>query len=141
MADDFYEWLRQWGYSHPLHPLFVHCTIGAVAVAVVLSYAAWLWPRTNLMQSAYHAIVLALVFFFPTVIAGALDWQHFYAGVLIAEIKTKMILACAFLIVLSLTVFIGRKPSVPRGLMRLLYTLCLINSAGLGFFGGKLVFG
>ena len=41
-------------------------------------------------------MILAFLGLFPTVLAGYVDWQHFYGGTWLFPIKMKMLLAGAF---------------------------------------------
>ena len=140
MIDQLYDLFAQLGYIHPLHPPLTHGPIGAIIVAFLLGMAAWFWPHKNLLQSAYYAIIIAFILFFPTVLAGILDWQHYFSGAFIFEIQMKIGLALVLLFLLSLTLIAGRHPKTPPWIMRSLFTLCLFNVMGLGYFGGQLVY-
>ena len=141
MIDQIYEFFAKLGYAHPLHPSLVHGPIGGVIVAFFLGMAAWKWPRRNLLQSAYYVIIITFILYFPTVLAGILDWQHYYDGALILPIKIKMVLAVVFLLLLSIALMAGLNPKTPPWTMNMLYTLCLFNVIGLGYYGGQLVYG
>lgn len=140
MIDQIYDLLAQLGFVHPVHPPLTHGPIGAVIVAFLLGMAAWIWPRKNLLQSAYYAIIIALILLFPTVLAGILDWEHFFSGAFIFQIQMKIALALVLLLLLTITLIIGRNPDARPWLMRSLFTLCLFNVLGLGYFGGQLVY-
>lgn len=140
MVDRLYDLLANIGFIHPLHPPFTHGPIGAVIVAFLLGLASWRWPKRNLPQSAYHAIVVALFLYLPTVLAGLLDWRHYFSGALIMPIKIKIALAVLLLLLLAMAVVVGRYRRTPHGAMMGLYSLCLCNVLALGYFGGKLVY-
>lgn len=140
MIDGLYDFLGKLGYIHPLHPPFTHGPIGAVIVAFCVVLGMLLWRRKNLLQSAYHAAVVAFVLFFPTVLAGIIDWQYYYSGAWIFPIQMKMALAALLFILLSVTLIVGRRPNVRPSIMMVLFMLCLFNVMGLGYFGGKLVY-
>ena len=140
MIDRLYDFLEKLGYIHPLHPPFTHGPIGAVIVAFCLAPGMLLWRRENLLQSAYHAVVVAFVLFFPTVLAGIIDWQYYYSGAWIFPIQMKIALAALLFILLSITLIVGRRPNVRPSIMMFLFMLCLFNVVGLGYFGGKLVY-
>lgn len=140
MIDQLYDFFARLGYLHPLHPPITHGPIGAVIVAFMLGIAAWFWPRKNLLQSAYYAIIIAFILYFPTVLAGILDWQHFFFGAFIFPIRMKITLAVLLLVLLAITLFVGRNPKTPTWLMNSLFTLCLLNVLGLGYFGGQLIY-
>lgn len=140
MIDQLYDLLAKLGYIHPIHPPLTHGPIGAVIVAFLLGLAVRIWPAKNLLQSADYVIIIALILYFPTVALGFLDWQHYYSGAFIYPIKMKIALAAVLLVLLSVTLIAGRNPNTSTGVMNLLFTLCLINVLGLGYFGGQLVY-
>ena len=140
MIDKLYDLLGKMGYIHPLHPPFTHGPIGAVIVAFCFGLGMLLWRRQNFLQSAYYAVVIALVLLFPTVLAGIMDWQYYYSGAWIFPIKMKIALATLLFILLSITLIVGRIPDVRPSIMMLLFILCLFNVMGLGYFGGQLVY-
>ena len=65
MINSIYELLASIGYAHPLHPMIVHVPAGMTVGAFLFILAALFLHRPALAQSAYHCIVLALIFFFP----------------------------------------------------------------------------
>ncbi len=140
MIDRLYDLLGKIGYIHPLHPPFTHGPIGAVIVAFCFGLGMLLWRRQNFLQSAYYAVVIAFVLFFPTVLLGFMDWRYYYSGAWIFPIQMKIALAALLIILLSITLIVGRIPDVRPSIMMLLYTLCLFNVMGLGYFGGQLVY-
>lgn len=140
MIDSLYELLKQMGYIHPLHPVLVHGPIGGVIVAFCFGLSFLMWRRQSLMQSAYQVVAIAFGLYFPTVLFGLMDWQHFYSGGWIFPIKMKIALATLLLILLTSTLIIGRRPNVRPSLMIIMLLLCLFNIIALGYFGGKLVY-
>jgi uncharacterized membrane protein len=140
MIDKLYDFIEKFCYIHPLHPPFTHGPIGAVIVAFCFGLGMLLWRQKNLLQSAYHAVVIAFILFFPVVLAGIMDWQHYYSGAWIFPIKMKIGLATLLFILLCITLIVGRTPNVRPSIMRFLFMLCLFNVMGLGYFGGKLVY-
>jgi hypothetical protein len=48
---------------------------------------------TVLVETARHCAVLGLIFVPPTIIAGILDWQHYYDGDWSGLFITKLVLA------------------------------------------------
>lgn len=141
MIAKLYELIAALGYVHPLHPALTHAPIGGVMVAFFLALTALLLRKPALLTSAHHAVTVALVLLIPTVLAGILDWQQYYAGALLFPIQMKMALATLLFILLLTTWLLGRNPNPRPVLMLGLYTLCFLNVAGLGYFGGELVFG
>ena len=140
MIETLYNLLEKIGYIHPIHPPFTHGPIGAVMVAFCLGLAVLLWRRQNLLMSAYHAIIIAFILLIPTVLAGIMDWQHFYSGAWIFPIQMKIALAITLLILLSITLLVFRNGNVRPSIKIILCTLCLFNVMGLGYFGGQLVY-
>jgi len=140
MIDSLYELLGKFGFIHPLHPPFTHGPIGAVIVAFCLGLGSLLWQQKNLLHCAYPAVIIGFVLFFPTVLAGIMDWQYYYAGAWIFPFQMKIALAALLFVLLSATLIVGRIPDVRPSIMRLLFMLCLFNVIGLGYFGGKLVY-
>lgn len=140
MIGELYDFLGKVGYIHPLHPPFTHGPIGAVIVTFCFGLGMLFWRRRNFLESAYYSVAIALLLLFPTVLAGILDWQYYYSGAWIFPIQMKIALATLLFILLSTTLIVGRIPDVRPSVMMFLFTLCLFNVIGLGYFGGKLVF-
>lgn len=140
MLETLYNLLEKIGYIHPIHPPFTHGPIGAVIVAFCLGLAVLLWRRQNLLLSAYHAVIIAFILLIPTVLAGVMDWQHYYSGAWIFPIQMKIALAITLLILLSITLIVFRIADVRPSMMIMLFTLCLFNVMGLGYFGGQLIY-
>ena len=140
MIDKLYDLLGKLGYIHPLHPPFTHGPIGAVIVAFCFGLGILLWRKQDFTQSAYYAVVIALVLLFPTVLLGIMDWQYYFSGAWIFPIQMKIALATLLFILLTLTLIVGRTPGVRPSALMLLLILCLFNVMGLGYFGGQLVY-
>jgi mono/diheme cytochrome c family protein len=140
MIETLYNLLEKIGYIHPVHPPFTHGPIGAVIVAFCLGLAILIWRRQDLLLSAYHAIFIAFILLIPTVLAGIMDWQHYYSGAWIFPIQMKIALAITLFILLSITLIVFRIANVRPSIKIMLLTLCLFNVMGLGYFGGQLVY-
>jgi uncharacterized membrane protein len=141
MSDFIYEILQSIGYPHPIHPPLVHLPVGLVMAALIFSLAAIVLKRDSLAQTARHTALLALLALPVAAGAGFLDWQHFYGGAWLFPIQMKMILAAVLLVLLAIAA-IGTSPKVSQTRNPVaLYILCLIVVAGIGFFGGELVYG
>ena len=140
MIETIYSLLEKIGYIHPVHPPFTHGPIGAVFVAFFLGLAVLVWRRQNLLLSAYHAVIIAFILLIPTVLAGIMDWQHFYSGAWIFPIQMKIGLAISLFILLSITLIVFRITDVHSSIKIMLFTLCFFNVMGLGYFGGQLVY-
>ena len=139
MSSILYDLLALLGYSHPLHPVLVHVPAGMSIGAFCFALLALLTKQPGYRNTAYQMTVLAFVFIFLAIAVGILDWQRFYGGAWIFEIKMKVALAILYVMLLLTAVVIGRRhkdsPAMPA-----LYFAGLLNVAGLGFFGGDLVY-
>ncbi len=136
-----YEWLSGIGYHHPLHPPVTHVPVGLVIGAFVFLLASRVLRNESLVRTARHCAVLALLAAPVAVFFGVMDWQHFYGGAWVFPIRVKVVLACA--LVLFLVLAWKTSPTsgfAPKGATAV-YALCLMAAAGLGFFGGELVYG
>lgn len=140
MIETIYNLLEKIGYIHPIHPPFTHGPIGAVIVAFCLGLAAVLWRRQNLLLSAHYAVIIAFILLIPTVLAGIMDWQHYYSGAWIFPIQIKIALAITLFILLSITLIVFWIKDVRPSILIMLFTLCIFNVGGLGYFGGQLVY-
>lgn len=140
MSSFIYQTLAQFGYLHPLHPIAAHLPIGLISAGFLFALIARLKKHMPFYQTAQHCMVLALVLLLPTIALGFMDWHHFYGGAPIFPIRMKLTLALILCVLLSVAVYWGIKA---RGEIHTLfaYGLCLIVIAGLGYFGGELVFG
>jgi uncharacterized membrane protein len=140
IIDAIYHFLEKIGYPHPLHAPLTHMPIGLVTGALIMGLIGRLWRRPSLWLAARYCIILAVLFLFPTVLFGYMDWQYFYAGAWLSYIKIKMILAAILLILLSLGIFLTRKPESNFRLPLAIYALCFCTVVVLGYYGGQLVF-
>jgi mono/diheme cytochrome c family protein len=138
--ESLYRFSQQIGFDHPLHPPFAHMPTGLVVGAFIFLLAALILRRHNMGATAYHCLVLALIFFFPTAFLGVTDWLHFYGGAWSFHIKMKIALSVLLLVLLAAGTLTEIKKS--GGPMRRLaiYFLCVMAVVGLGYFGGQLVF-
>jgi|SRR5665811_385468 hypothetical protein len=88
--DAFYGFMDRIGYMHPIHPAMVHMPIGLVAGATVFIGIAAFARFHQFRVSAHHVLMLALIFWFPTVLFGILDWQRYLGGAWLFVIKMKL---------------------------------------------------
>ncbi len=137
----FYHLLGQLGYTHPVHPALVHMPIGLVTGAFILRLGAIFFNKENLIRSARHCFVLGFLFWFPVVLLGFMDWQHFYGGVWLTPIKIKMVLALVLLVLFLLVLILNFRKERNSKLTLALYSLGLLTAVLLGFFGAQLVYG
>jgi hypothetical protein len=84
--------------------------------------------------------VLALIFVVPTLIAGVMDWQHFYMGEWSNLYLVKFILAGTLIALLAVAVKLVNVDK-PSPLVITLHGLLLANAVGLGFTGGEIIMG
>lgn len=141
MIDSLYALLAKMGFTDPLHAPITHLPIGLVIGAFLLFLVAVIFKRKNLILTARHVSILAFIFVFPTILFGVFDWLHFYKGALITPIKFKMVLASALLVLLAAGIIVGSELKVRTAAMMVIYALAVVCVVGLGWFGGKLVYG
>jgi uncharacterized membrane protein len=141
MIDLFYEFLEKIGYMHPVHPAFTHIPIGLIIGVFIFALVALVFRRNILSSVAYRRILLlALISAFPTALFGYTDWQHYYDGDWLFPIKIKLFLTGVFIVLLFIGVIFGRKKEAETKSSLVIYTLCFLVVAALGYFGGQLVF-
>jgi uncharacterized membrane protein len=140
MISAFYGFLKSLGYPHPVHPPLAHMPIGLVAGALIFGFIALVWRRTILGLSARHCLILAWLFWFPTVALGLLDWQHYYAAAWLYPFKMKLLLSGILFLLLSIGIFLSRKPETDIKGPLTIYILSFFCVVGLGWYGGNLVF-
>jgi uncharacterized membrane protein len=136
-----YNVLYAIGYTDPIHPPLTHMPIALVVAALILGLAAWIRGRPSLGRAARYCLILTWLFIFPTVLLGFMDWQHWYQGAWLLPIIIKISLASFLFVLLSLgliLVFTGREES--KALLAI-YLIAFFTVGGLGYFGGRLVFG
>ena len=138
-VNQFYSFFDSIGFMHPIHPAMVHMPIGLVVGAVAFVGMA-LFPRfRSFRASAHHAAVLALIFWFPTVIFGVMDWQRYLGGAMLPIIKIKMTLATVLLVLLVIGVILGQRKASLH-ILAPIYALCFACVVVLGYYGGQLVY-
>ena len=133
MVESLYALLVKLGYTHPLHPPLTHVPLGMVIGAFVFGTLALWRKHSQLALTARHCVIFALCGFFPTVLLGLADWQHFYQGAMLFEIKAKLALAAVLLAVLLTSVALSRgsDPGSSRGVLST-YALSLVLAGALG---------
>lgn len=141
MIENIYQAIANLGYVHPLHPTVTHLPIGLIIGGTVFGIIAALFPRTTFATSAKHCMVLAFLSLLPAVVLGYGDWQHFYGGAFLFEIKMKLFLAGLLGFFLLVLIVQGRKGEGIRVNHLPICFLCLIIVIGIGYLGGELVFG
>lgn len=141
MLEQVYLTLGKLGYVHPLHPPMTSLPLGMLTGAFFFGLAALIFRHPELRISARHCTKLAFWSVFPTILLGYMDWQHYYHGAWMFEIKVKVSLAAALLLMLGLALILtGFQKPRPRSAL-LSQFLCFGLVVALGYFGGELVFG
>lgn len=136
-----YDALQSIGYAHPVHPIFTHIPIGLTIGGFLFLLAALLLKRATLFQTARHCMVMTLIVFPFTVFFGWVDWVHFYGGAWLFPFEMKAALAVAFLMLLLWGAYKALRSDTSVGRLLFINFLSLLAAAGLGFFGGELVYG
>jgi uncharacterized membrane protein len=153
MFHSFYQFLGRLGYTHPLHPMVTHITVGLTLATLVFAILSLIFRRVRLKLTAWHCAVLAVVSVIPTVLLGLMDWKEKLNGEWLTPIIIKMILAGALFVCLLVGLLLGReRPDEkneaagrpwrsPRAIAALvLYAVCACIVIALGFYGGSLVY-
>ena len=139
--DTFYRIVNSFGFPDPIHVTLVHIPMGLIIGAFIFSWLAALSRWKRLAVTAYHCMTLALLFLFPVIIFGAMDWRHFYLGAWLTPIKIKMVLAVILLILSFAAFLLGFKGKESSKITLVIYSLCLILVICLGWFGARIVYG
>jgi hypothetical protein len=95
----------------------------------------------ELRKTAHHCIILALIFVPPTIIAGILDWQHYFEGDFSAYFIIKLVLAAVLPILLIAAWRAGASDRPDNKVALILYVLCMLTIVGLGYTGGEIQYG
>lgn len=139
MSNLLYDLLALVGFSHPFHPVLVHVPSGLSIGALCLALWSLVTGQRTSRAAAYQMVVVALIFAIFAMAVGIIDWQRFYGGAWIFEIKMKLALASLYLVLLLAAAALGRRhndsPAMP-----VLHGSCVLTVMGLGFFGGQLVY-
>ena len=141
MFDSIYEFLAGIGFKHPLHAMVVHMPAGMMVGAFLLAITGLLFKRAALAQSARHCFILVLIFFFPTVLFGFMDWQYYFSGAWLDEIIIKLTASGALLVLLILGVLLGRRGKFGSKVVVIIYTLSVFAVMAAGYYGAELAFG
>lgn len=138
--DAFYAFLDRIGYMHPIHPAMVHMPIAFVVGAVAFLGISVFGRFRHLRPSGHHVMVLALIFWFPTVLFGIMDWQRYLGGAWLFAIKIKLALALVLLVLLVIGVVLGYRGRTSLHILMPIYGLCFAVVLVLGYYGGQLVY-
>jgi uncharacterized membrane protein len=140
MPNAIYGLLNAIGLPHPLHPILVHITIGAVVASFLFSLVALLFNRPVLFDTARHSIILGFISAFFTIFMGFIDAFQF-GWWLTERIVIKMVLSGVLMLLLLATILVGRTLKKDSKIPLIFYTLAMVNVLAIGFFGGYLVYG
>jgi len=165
MFHPFYAWLESIGYTHPIHPMVTHITVGLTLGTLAFALVSLIFRRVRLKLTAWHCAMLAIVSVIPTAFFGFMDWQERYLPGEWQEgkghwattstghtILIKMILAGSLFVTLLLSLLLSRRRGEteeqgahPWRSPRVIGALVLwFVSAGivitLGLLGGNLVY-
>lgn len=140
MVASIFTLLDKIGFTHPLHPALTHIPMGMVMGCFFFSLASLAIKKPELNRTALHCSILALAFIVPTILAGLLDWQHRFGGLVEPLIIVKMILAAVLTGLLVYSIQLQRTAAKEKKIF-LVYCLCLACAIGLGYSGGELVYG
>ncbi len=140
MVDSLYAFLRELGYTHPLHPPMTHLPLGMIIGAFIFSLLARMLGRDSMASTTRHCSILASLSLLPTAALGVADWLHFYSGAWLFPIRMKILLASALTVLLLISLLLERRGGVVRRTLIVFLGLCVMASAGLGYLGGELVF-
>jgi uncharacterized membrane protein len=137
----FYNALRAVGFTDPIHPPLTHMPIGLVTAALIFGLLGWLLDRPQMRRMSRYSLVLAWLFLIPTVILGLMDWQHYYQGAWLQPIVVKIYLAVFLFVLLSIGLFLVLRGREESKALLAIYLAAFFTVGGLGYFGGRLVFG
>lgn len=141
MIAGFYNFLDSVGFSHPLHPILVHFTVGMLVGALVFALIAWLARKPQLYSTARHAMNFGIVAYIVTVLMGFADWIHFYGSAWIFPIQMKIILAAVLLPLLIVAYLLNKQAKSGSTAVLIIYALSAVDVIVIGFFGAQLVYG
>jgi len=137
------------GYTHPLHPVLVHFTIGALGLAFVFDYIGLLFRKEALYRTAEHALIFAFPAFLLTGLVGLADWSADYQiaslgsadGPVAAAFGAKYLLAGVLFVLFVIAYFVFRHSTRADWRRHALYLLFFAAVVALGYFGGVVVYG
>ena len=142
MIELTYQLLEKVGFTHPLHPAITHLPMGMIMGAFIFQATSIVLKKTDLEKTAFYCIVVALIFVFPTMLLGFMDWWAKFEAEWSNLILIKFVLAGILTALLAFSYVSGKKGlEGNRNKMMVLYTLCLFTAIGLGFTGGEIQYG
>ena len=140
MPDAIYSVFEALGYTHPVHPLLVHISVGTVIGTFLFGIFALILKKPVLWTTARHGVVLSFIASFFTIFMGFMDaLREGWWGT--QTITIKIILSGVLQLLLLATILVNRKLPKDSPVSLIFYTLGLANVLVLGFFGGNMVYG
>lgn len=140
MGKLFYRIVEAIGYAHPVHPLFVHVTVGTIVASLLFALLAEIFKKPLYYDVARYNANLALVATVFTTFFGFVDWQYRFSGAGTSTITIKIIVSFVLIALLLVTYVINRQRKESSKLPLILYIANFICAAVLGLFGGNLVY-
>ena len=138
MPNAIYSLFEAIGYTHPVHPLLVHISVGTVIGTFLFGIVALVLKRPVLWTTARHGVVLSFICSFFTIFMGIMDsiraewWGS-------TTIKIKLVLSGVLVLLLLATILVNRRLPKESPISLIFYTLALANVLALGFLGAGMV--
>lgn len=140
MIAALYDLLESIGFSQPLHPIPVRFTVAMVVGALVFALIARFGNRSALYRTARHAVNFGIVAYLFTVLAGLLDWMHFYGGAWNYPIQMKMVFSFLLLPLLIAAFYLNSRNKSDSISVIVIYAAAAVVVAVITYFGGELVY-
>lgn len=135
-----YEMLARWGYLHPIHPILAHVPIGLMIGALLFFLIGKRFQRGEFFTSAKHNIQLSLLFLILAILTGIFDWNRFYGGAWLTEVKMKLPLAIGLFLITAVIALSRKRINPTSSSLLTLYLLGTLNVGALGYYGGQMVY-
>ncbi len=139
MITFIYKTLASIGFNHPLHPAVTHIPMGLILGGCIFAIASQKKPE--LLATARHCYMLALVFIPLAALTGIMDWQYRLFGKGSSLIIFKMVLAVAISMLVIATLIFSRKEETDRKLILFLFIITALGAVVQGFLGGEILYG
>lgn len=145
----FYGPLAAIGYTHPIHPILVHLTIGTIAAAFVFDYIGWIFRKPILYTTARYNLVFAFPAFVLAGCVGLADWSANYqvssldpaSNPVMFAFGIKFLLSGVLLLLFLAAYLLFRAYKEDHISRHAVYLLLFLDVVALGFFGGNIVYG
>ncbi len=140
MGNLFYKIVESIGFTHPVHPLIVHVTIGTIVASLLFAILAEIYKKPLFYDIARYNANLTLVAAVITTFFGFMDWQYHYNGAGTSAIKIKIVVSFVLIARRVVTVLVNRQKKEGSKLPLILYIANIICAGVLGYYGGALVY-